>query len=292
MTPLFNLLIAIGGFLIGIVTFFEEIALKIPPLRNLNSLIFKIFFFVIGSLMVTIGVIGKDNESDEKQEKEKEFYIQEMNKVEENYRSEIRKNDSLNSLKIQTSIDSSYAKSIKASNEALAKYNLTFIDSLQSVTSKINIKGSLAQLTIDAVADNTPPIYINAEKNKKFLNIRYISANATSYNIRLNVYIFEESQKGIFLLDHILDPGGYNFLVPDRKRTMSFAIDSSIYRYENALVIILGNYSRDEKGETIIEFKDSYSFNFKDNKILTRRPTIDFTIIKKILEQIGIPYLK
>ncbi|HET6996111.1 MAG TPA: hypothetical protein VFI06_14060, partial [Chitinophagaceae bacterium] len=127
MTWFFNLIIGLGTLIVGLLAFSDEIASKISYAKGLRSLFFKVPILILGSFMIIIGTILKDNESDDRQEEGKNAYVEKLDEMEKNYRNELKVSDSLNNKKIQESIDSSYQKSMKASNEALAKYNLTLI---------------------------------------------------------------------------------------------------------------------------------------------------------------------
>ena len=289
MSWFYNLIIGIGGIIIGLLTFADEIASKSSLLGFLKSLIIKIPFFFLASAMIIWASIQKDNDNETNAEIERIRHKDELKSMDSDYKAEKKITDSINELKLQRIIDSSYAKSIKASNEALAKYNLRLVDSLHSVASTINSKTSIAQLEIDAVRDGKSPIYLSSEGENRKLNIRMISANATSYNIRLNIYIVKEPVDEKSILDYIIDPGGYIYLVPDRERTYSSLIKRNLLDYEKLLIIMLGKFSRDEKGKEMLEFKSAFDFNFKENKLLQFRPTINHLAFQQFLDFLKIP---
>ena len=99
--------------------------------------------------------------------------------------------DSIQSIFFVERLDSSYQKSIKSSNEALAKYNLILIDSLNTVTKKVNIKSIREpQLIVSPAANNTsPPIYLETDSNENYLAIKVESINNTSYKVKLNYIV-------------------------------------------------------------------------------------------------------
>ncbi|MEO6732320.1 MAG: hypothetical protein ABIN01_13970 [Ferruginibacter sp.] len=292
MVWFYNLLIGIGGLIIGMLAFTDEIATKISYFKNIKSLVFKLPFFVLGSVLILVGSIAKDNESESKAEKTSVAYKAEFLRLDSLNKANKKSSDSVYQIKMQSLLDSSYVKSIKASNEALAKYNLRFIDSLHSVASTINTKTFLAQLAIDAVdAKGTPPIYITDEGNGKILNVRYISSAATSYNIRINTYIVKEDPKGDFILQYILHPGGNESLVPDRNRTMALRLEPLVANSETLLIVFIGTFSRVDGGEKI-KFNSAFSFNFKLNKEIISRSTIDYPAFEKYLDEANIPRVR
>ena len=64
MNWFYNLLIGVGGMIIGLITFTDEIAKKVKFLGSLKSLIFKIPFFLFASFMIIWATIQKDYEND------------------------------------------------------------------------------------------------------------------------------------------------------------------------------------------------------------------------------------
>lgn len=293
MTWFYNLLIGIGGLIIGLLAFTDEIALKISYFKNIKSLSFKLPFFILGTIMIITGTIAKDNESEFKAEQANMEHKDEIIKLDSINKFEKRISDSANQRKMQELIDSSYLKSIKSSNEALAKYNLVFIDSLHSVASTINTKATMAQLDIDAVNERgVPPIYITTEGRDKILNVRYVSSKATSYNIRINTYIVKQTPKGDSVLQYILAPGGNELLVPDRNRTMMSRLTPDVANSDTLLIVFMGAFSRNENGTDITPFLSAYRFNFRENNAIEYRSTINYIRFGHYLDKIGIPRLK
>lgn len=286
MNWFYNILIGFGSIMIGMVGFTEEISRKIRFLRAINSLIIKISFFLLGSLIILFASIQKDNDSDYNNEVIANNYEIKIKELDSTYRNERRTSDSLHEKIIRELLDSSYIKSLKASNEALAKYNLVFIDSLHNVANTINVKAVLSQLTISSVENNKPPIYIDEKNNQKTLNIKFMSSKATSYNINLNLYLCKMTEKEYKIIYHKNDIfSDDNFLVPDRFRTIQFYLDSTIIQEESIEIIILGTFSRDDKGKDNVEFKQVFAFNVKDNHILIKNFRFNYEIFKTLLKK-------
>ncbi len=175
--------------------------------------------------------------------------------------------DSL-SVQFRKQIDSSYSKSIKASNEALAKYNIILIDSLNTVASTINIKSSKAQLSVASVINEKSPIYLTDDDK---INIRIVSSEGTSYNINFNVYLcLWDKVNGLLVLQHIIDNNPDEFLIPGPIRTLSYFVEKKVFEYEDVFIIILGKFTRDEKGVDTKSFGQTFTFNFKQRKYGTR----------------------
>jgi hypothetical protein len=292
MAAFYNLIIAIGGSIIAFLAFADEISNKIGYFKNIKSLAFKIPFFIIGSVMILLGSILKDIESENSQEERDKKYSELIRLRDSTHHSEIGKADSLTKIKIQQIIDSSYTKSIKASNEALAKYNLILVDSLHSVANKINIKSPLSQLDIDANSNNLPPLFLTTTENGIEFNYRYISAHATSYNIQLSVYLVKHGENiPITILQYFLTPPDSEYLIPGRKRTASFQlIPQVLQENENLLVIFLGKYSRDETAKEWIEFKSAFEYNFRNNKFISQRKGVNYLYIESVLNRQKIPH--
>lgn len=289
MTWFYNLVIGLGGLIIAMLTFADEIAIKIKYFRNLKSLLFKIPLLILGTFMIIWASIQKDNDSDELSKKEKQFHETEIIKLNDNYKGEMKTRDSLSEKRIQNALDSSYAKSIKASNEALAKYNLMLTDSLHQVASLLNGKTSLAQLAIDAVVGDKPPIYTHKTNDGIELKFRYISANSTSYNVNINIYIVKFILSDIYVYQYQL--GGKTddlFLVPDRNRTGSFLLDPAIPKNEELIIIFSGSFSRNNLGTELIPFRDAYIFNFKENKLIGKA-SINYSKVFNHLDKMKIP---
>jgi hypothetical protein len=133
MTWYYNLIIALGGIIIGVFGLTDEIAKKIKLFQSLNSLTFKFLVYLFGIVLIILGTVLQANENDQTSEAEKQSHLLEIKNMDSSYRAEKRNSDSLYQKKLHNALDSSYSRSIKSSNEALAKYNIVLIDSLNKV---------------------------------------------------------------------------------------------------------------------------------------------------------------
>lgn len=286
MNWFYNLLIGLGGAIVGFLAFADEIARKIRYVNGIKSLLFKFPIFLLGTGMFITGSILKDNEDADSLKMAQKDFADKIDSMNSQNREERLMADSVNRIKIQQAVDSSYNKSVKTSNEALGKYNLMLVDSLRNVSNRINTNTSLAQLSLDAVGE-TPPIYLKREDSQTELAIRIMSANATSYNIHLGIYIIDDLKNQIVY--SINDQSKESFLVPERKRTLSGAINDTILNYEKLLVVLYGNFTRDASDMLTRGFITSHYFDFKNNKMLNTRDDISYDQFKQFLRSKGIP---
>ena len=285
-----NSLIFFGTIIIALLSLTDEIARKIGYFKNITSLYFKVPTLIIGALMIFIGSYLKDSEAETKETDKEIAHIKETDKLAATYRLEKEKSDSIKEKRIQEIIDSSYLKSIRASNEALAKYNLMLVDSLHLVAGTINTKGSLAQLSIDAVDGNgRAPLYSLQDSTGTFLKIRYISANATSYNIHFTAYILKQYPRDFRVLQYDSASLESPFLLNGPFRTFSMKLDSAILQDKYLYVIILATFSRDNEGASFINYETAYSYNFKDNKFIGREDGVRYSLIIDYLRKHNIP---
>lgn len=177
--------------------------------------------------------------------------------------------DSLRTEYYSNRIDSSYAKSISASNEALAKYNLVLIDSMNLVASKINIKSVLLpQLSLLPVNEQGAPIYTVMENNKKVLKVKLQTQNNVSYNIDLKVCLFEyNEQKTEFKIKSCQDFVESKFIIQGTIRTVEFDIKDAWSTIENGVLLFNGTFSADPENLNKIRFNEAYAFNFVEGKM-------------------------
>lgn len=264
MTWFYNLIIGAGGMIIGILTFLDEVANKFRVLNFLKSLIIKIPFFLLGSAMIIWASIQKDNDTEDINENERIAHANEIRTINNTYRLEKSFSDSLNNKKIQQILDSSYLKSIKASNEALAKYNLVIIDSLHKVASTINSKTLDPQLSVASAGNGIVPIRIAKSADLNELQIKFVSANATSYAIKINYYILKAGSLIDILQSGVLIPGE-KFIVPNINTTTSIQLLPKTLMQDSILIILTGEFSKDREGKIIIPYKQSFNFNIHDN---------------------------
>lgn len=283
----FNALIFTGTLIIAILSIADEIGRKIPLLKSISSLYFKLPSLILGALMIFFGSYLKDIETDANETAKEIAHTKENQDLVNIYKKEKEISDSLTQNRIQAIVDSSYAKSIKASNEALAKYNLTLVDSLHQVASNINTKTSLAQLTVDAISERGSPLYLHKDSAGTFLQIRYIASNATCYNIHFNAYIIKTYLTDIKVLNFENQIGG--FLVPEHQRTMKILLDPYTLQENSLMVIIIGSFTRDYDSKTVIDYKAAYGYDFKNNKQTGKYSEVNFNKITDYLKTHNIP---
>jgi hypothetical protein len=191
-------------------------------------------------------------------------------------------------------IESTYSSSIRASNEALAKYNLVITDSLHAVVSRIEINAVNPQLLISPITDGKRPVFVKNEGAKNILYLQFISKGGTSYNISLFYYIFTGfSRLGkVVLADKIdiLKEGkltqGEGFLTEGVTSSRSIELSSDIIEKGDVLVVINGTFSKDPLGEITIPYNEAFLFNLKEN---TSYSKIEFdfeSVMKKINKKI------
>lgn len=178
--------------------------------------------------------------------------------------------DSMLTVYYSLKVDSSYAKSISASNEALAKYNLVLIDSMNKVTSKINLKTiNLPQISLEANSSAGSPLYISQLNNEDYLNIKFVSSNNTSYNIRIDYCIInsKEISNNQFLYKVIECGKIYDnrkVFLSGRFSTTQIKVNSSWKLIENPIIIFSGEFSSDEENKNKRNYFQAYEFDFKN----------------------------
>src|SRR5260221_10400607 len=256
MTWFYNLIIGLGGIIIGMLTFSDEIANKIPLVNFLKSLIIKIPFFLLASFFIIWATIQKDNDNESLAESQRINHAKEIKNMDSTYRAEKKVSDSLNEKRLTEIIDSSYQKSIKASNEALAKYNLVLIDSLHHVANSINIKTYEPQLTVASAGAGVIPMRLSVRDGINYLDVKFMSANATSYQIKIAWYVLK-NEDTIILLDHGKTFPGEKFIVPGVNSTVSFPLSESTAKENVVYVILLGEFSKDRDGKNKIPYRQA-----------------------------------
>src|SRR5579863_4247860 len=105
-------------------------------------------------------------------------------------------------------VDSSYNKSIKASNEALAKYHVKIVDSLHTVVGTLKLNSVHPQLAIAPVESHQPVFLSGADT----LKIQFTAANSTCFNIQVEAYFLAEIDEGRFIFlykDTIMGNGAF-----------------------------------------------------------------------------------
>ncbi|RPI06748.1 MAG: hypothetical protein EHM64_01875 [Ignavibacteriae bacterium] len=163
-------------------------------------------------------------------------------------------------------VKNAYTNSIKASNDALAKYHLRYSDSLHSVVSTLKLNALNSQLSISPVIDGKPPAYLNKDKDILFIN--FISKDGTTYNIILTCYLLIGKNYRPTLLKADKLASGESALIVETTRTLQTNISSNILLQPEVDIFITGSFSRDPEGKIKIPFNDGFTFNFKENKYL------------------------
>lgn len=193
--------------------------------------------------------------------------------------------DSLLKIDYGNKVDSSYAKSIKTSNTALAKYNLVMIDSMDRVVSKINIKAiNLPQFLVETASPGAlSPIYITTIGNKKKLQIKVKSINNVSYNIKFGICVFESTESDIEF-DKIkfltcAPFGDRDFLTTNVVSTVTGEVDPVWSNLQRVYIVLSGTFSSDQEEKKIIPYHQGFVFNILKNQL-------DYTLSKENLDQL------
>lgn len=179
-------------------------------------------------------------------------------------------------------VDSTYTNSIKASNEALAKYNLTITDSLHSVISKLKLDAVNPQLMLAPLQVGKQPVFIKKDNGKITLCVQFLSKGGTSYHIFLKCYLLKGNRFGYAILKSDTLALGGTFLAEDIERSLEIDLSPDILSYSELLVFLTGSFSKDPQGKITIPYNDAVNFNFKENKISTALE-MDFNQLKKDL---------
>ncbi len=270
MTWFYNILIGLFGLVIASLTFADEIASKIIHLKAIKSLIFKIPVFVFASIVVIWATVEKDNENEKSAKNELSSLKAEIARRDSIYSSEKKIADSTNQKKIMDALDSSYAKSIRESNNALAKYNLILVDSLNRVSNKINLKSSNAQLAVRASTKDEQPIYTFMNGNRKELRIKIESLNGTCYNPIINCYYIKLVDNGFRILHYELQNTDGDFLAENRFRTLKYSTSYLVNKESQVIVLLLGSFSRDVENKQIIPYREAFEYSFVEDKFLAK----------------------
>jgi hypothetical protein len=291
-----NIVLGAAGAIVALLSFSEEMS-KTKRLAFIHKLSFKIPVVVIMAVIGIWATIEKDNQVDQEKKYEKQTAMGEqkkhdsVNDVKQALRDTFykKREDSL-ALDYKIHIDSSYSKSLKASNEALAKYNLKIIDSLNTVVNTINISSLDPQLSV-APANVHSPIFISENNNSDLLKIQLVSANATAHNIFLQCYFIRDINDTIRLLPyHNALSFGEKNINKDVVTTTGIefppvykSIDDTIY------LCIIGKYYRQSEYKDEVKYYQCFGFNFKQNKFLGERSYIEFKDFLQYLKEKNLP---
>lgn len=258
----------------AILAFSTQIAEKYPKLKWIEKLVFKI---PIALLLILITNYCSA---------EKERLSSEENQISQNKKDSIhqRREDSL-AYDFKKQIDSSYNKSIKSSNEALAKYHLVIIDSLHTVASTINSKGlPTPQLSVAPFDNGKPCMYLSNEFNPPIFSIKFISPVATSNQINVNCYIVKEVNNYFWVLksQNIFHNG---FVLPGITTTCKFPVNEDILNEGELFIVLMGKFSNDKTDKKFIPYQQTYKFNFKENKLIGSYDLINYNTFSEYLRK-------
>jgi len=169
---------------------------------------------------------------------------------------------------IKAAIDSSYAHSIRASNEALAKYNLQLQDSLKLI--KFNQSEHRLHL---APIDTHEPIFEDSLNGKKVLKIQ-LQADGAVYNIKLKYFVLPirrttETGATIYNKHIVIDSGNIesNSEVADRNITTTYFFPNKLTMHLPEIIIVVkGYYSKDEEGLQPVKIIFGLKYSFIKNE--------------------------
>lgn len=216
-----------------------------------------------------------DDEDLRLKKKEEDYRIELAQKLAERDSIKLR-SDSLLTLYYIEKLDSSYTNSVKASNEALAKYNLVLIDSLRRVRDNINAKAkSRPFLTIPAIVKGeSAPIYLDKDEMGDIINIKYESLNNVSFNIKVKYYLLKCKTENprYTRIEKIIDSGFLfkerSSLSQERIATSSIFINEEIKKLNCVYIYLKGTYCSDEYCKETIDYEEALIFDVKNNKML------------------------
>lgn len=177
-------------------------------------------------------------------------------------------------------VDETYTNSIKASNEALAKYNLKITDSLHSVISKLKLNALNPQLSIAPVGGGYHPAFLDKDRSK--LNIQFISSGGTSYQIFVYCFLIKETSVGNEILKADKLYFGEDFITENIKSTVWIDLSPAILDNSEILVFLTGSFSKDPQGKIIVPYNSAFMFNLKENKYISKLD-MSFEQLKKNL---------
>lgn len=178
-------------------------------------------------------------------------------------------------------VEESYANSIKASNEALAKYNLKFNDSLHAVVSTLKLNSVNPQLLVAPFEPGKQPVFLSTNKDKKTFNIQFISKGGTCYHIYLRCYFLEQITH-MTLLESDTIALGENFLTEGVSSTYTTYPRHDMLIRPDVIIFITGSFSKDPQGAVSIPFNAIIRFNFVTNSCLEGLEG-DYNQLRKIL---------
>jgi len=180
-------------------------------------------------------------------------------------------------------VDETYEKSIKSSNEALAKYNMEITDSLNSVVSKLKINAINPQLSIAPCRKGYQPANIRKDENgNSVFYIDFVSTGGTSYNVLIKCYLLEVKKKGETIIYSDTIAIGSSFITENKTSYRELILPPKILDLLDVMVFLTGSFSKDTEGKVVVPYNQSFEFNFKENKYLNGSET-DYIQLKKRL---------
>jgi hypothetical protein len=275
-----GLIVSLAAMLIVIVPVWKDIYIKNRSTRFVDK------FTTVGKVLIFICLAFifinylKDKQSEyilELAEKAKikadSITSNVQNKLTNSQNKIERYQDSLYSLQLSIKdtilkeVDTSYRKSIKASNEAIAKYHLKIIDSLHTVVGTLKLNSANPQLAVAPVDGNNPPVYLENESSDTF-KIKFISANSTSYHIRIKAYFILSTDRRLFLMDSAIIFKGQQFINTQVVSTQSLVISNKLLSLGRIVVALKGSFSKDPFEKEIIPYLQAFEFDFRTNKFV------------------------
>jgi hypothetical protein len=179
-------------------------------------------------------------------------------------------------------VENTYTSSIKASNEALARYNLQITDSLHAVVSSLKLNAANPQLLIAPLEPGKQPAFITKENGINKFSIQLISKGSTSYHILLSCYLIRDTTGNPILKSLPFSHGG-SPLAENIISTRETDLPSEILAESRILVLLTGSFSKDPEGKFNIPFSAAFTFNFRENKYLMGID-MNFELLKKKLD--------
>lgn len=177
-------------------------------------------------------------------------------------------------------VDETYIYSIKASNEALAKYNLEITDSLHSVINKLKLNTLRPQLRLAPLEKGYQSVFLNKERT--ILNMQFKSNGGTSYNIKMYYYFIKITDIGYRILYSDILFHGETFITDEVKTTAPINELPPILDDPDILIFLTGSFTKDPEGKINVPYNEAISFNFKENKFIAKLD-MSFEQLKKDL---------
>ena len=171
-------------------------------------------------------------------------------------------------------VDSSYTKSLKASNEALAKYHVKIIDSLHTVVGTLKINSAHPQLALAPIANNRPPVFLNSDGSDT-LKFQFIAANSTCFNIHVEAYYFLDTDHGDQLLYKDTLFTDRVFINTDVTSTIACQVRADLLALPRVLIVLYGSFSRDAMEDDKIPYLEAVKFDFRNNRFLEKPMIIE-----------------